>query len=68
MTIWSPDVCTADAVGSAGTGGTQPPRKHAGGCGVAGSPGARSAAVLLLLVIGAALRRRAHAHMRIRLK
>ena len=52
----------AGAGGSSGTGGTggPPPPKHGGGCGVAGSPGARSAAVLLL-AIAAALRRRAPA-------
>ena len=68
--------------GAGGTGGTHPPPKH-GGCDVAGSAGARSAVALLLLVIAAALRgrapagapsagfknrRRAYAHMRIRLK
>ena len=56
--------------GAGGTGGTHPPPKH-GGCDVAGSAGAPSAvALLLLLVIAAALRgrRRAYAHMRIRLK
>ena len=52
----------AGAGGSSGTGGTggTPPPKHGGGCDVAGSPGARSAAVLLL-AIAAALRRRAPA-------
>jgi hypothetical protein len=53
--------------GAGGTGGTPPP-KHGGGCDVAGSPAARSAAVLLLLVIAAVGRRRAYAHIRIKLK
>jgi len=59
----------AGSSGVGGTGGTHPPPKH-GGCDVAGSAGARSAVVLLLLVIAAARRgrRRAYAHMRIRLK